>query len=122
MACQCNKHSKNTERVYEGTAIVDSNRVEEDFPEVTGTGHICSPMFVFISSISWLSLQLRGLSSPWLLDKNGADALDISAIIVRSKTRTNGGNPEPCLAKSDGSITSSGNGSASTLQEDIAQT
>jgi len=122
MACQCNKHSKNTERVYEGTVIVDSNRVEEDFPEVTGTGHICSPMFVFISSISWPSLQLRGLSPPWLLNKNGTVALDISAIIVRSKTRTNDGNPEPRLAKSAGGITSSGNGSASTLQEDIART
>jgi hypothetical protein len=40
-------------------------------------------------------------------------------MIVRSKARTNGGNPEPRLAKGAGSITSSGNGNASTLQEDI---
>jgi hypothetical protein len=49
MACQCNKHSKITERVYEGTVIVDSNRVEEDFPVVTGLATyvvLCSPSSV----------------------------------------------------------------------------
>lgn len=49
-------------------------------------------------------LAVKGTLVTPAVEQNGADALDICATIVRSTARTNGGNPEPRLAKSASSI------------------
>lgn len=71
MACWCSKHSKNTEAVYDGVAIVAYTLIEEScfFGGEGGNywiGYMISRLSASMTSMSQLFLLSKATSSTWI--------------------------------------------------------